>query len=231
MKWKTIYKNIFARSRKSSAVTCTARDVGMYLLFPSLKLLSFHRSSQGALQGGGTSSHSYSSSSYCHGQSGDKAGKKHLPKRIQTYGFHILCFIPFPVLTNLVLWLPHLQLQQGLNHSQSKLFISKWFGSSSRDRLSSFPMPLLTNGYLNSGWVWNVSAAKTLGFPIGAMVSPFFPQGSQECAKIPPTRWASLIQSVPWEQPGPQRGNAKPTCAVTHPTHRLLSKCYSWSQK
>ncbi|NXY54088.1 K1C15 protein, partial [Callaeas wilsoni] len=35
--------------------------------------------SQGALQGGGMSSHSYSSSSYCHGQSSDKAGKKHLP--------------------------------------------------------------------------------------------------------------------------------------------------------
>ncbi|XP_056367837.1 keratin, type I cytoskeletal 16-like [Oenanthe melanoleuca] len=32
-------------------------------------------SSQGALQGGGTSSHSYSSSSYCHGQSSDKAGQ------------------------------------------------------------------------------------------------------------------------------------------------------------
>uniref|UniRef100_A0A8C3V2Z4 IF rod domain-containing protein n=1 Tax=Catharus ustulatus TaxID=91951 RepID=A0A8C3V2Z4_CATUS len=65
------------------------------------------------LQEGGMSSHSYSSSSYCHGQSSDKAGKKHLPKNIQTYGFHILCFIPFPVNSNLVLWLPHLQLQQG----------------------------------------------------------------------------------------------------------------------
>uniref|UniRef100_A0A8C3DH57 Uncharacterized protein n=1 Tax=Corvus moneduloides TaxID=1196302 RepID=A0A8C3DH57_CORMO len=32
-------------------------------------------SSQGALQGGGMSSHSYSSSSYCHGQSSDKAGQ------------------------------------------------------------------------------------------------------------------------------------------------------------
>ncbi|NXU94183.1 K1C15 protein, partial [Xiphorhynchus elegans] len=36
-------------------------------------------SSQGALQGGGMSSHSYSSTSYSHGQSSDKAGKKHLP--------------------------------------------------------------------------------------------------------------------------------------------------------
>lgn len=151
MKWKNIYKNVFARSRKSQAVTRSAHDVSMYLLFPSLKLLSFHRSSQGALQGGGTSSHSYSSTSYCHGQSSDKAGKKHLPKSIQTYGFHILCFIPLPVNTNLVLCLPHLQLHQGLNHSQSKLLISKWFGSSSRDRLSSFPMLFLTNGYLNSG--------------------------------------------------------------------------------
>ncbi|NXY36848.1 K1C15 protein, partial [Pomatorhinus ruficollis] len=34
-------------------------------------------SSQGALQGGGMSSHS--SISYCHGQSSDKSGKKHLP--------------------------------------------------------------------------------------------------------------------------------------------------------
>ncbi|NWW47509.1 K1C14 protein, partial [Pedionomus torquatus] len=35
--------------------------------------------SQGSLQGGGMSSHSYSSTSYSHGQSCDKAGKKHLP--------------------------------------------------------------------------------------------------------------------------------------------------------
>lgn len=73
-----------------------------------------------------------------------------------------MCFIPFPVNTNLVLCLPHLQLQQGWNHSISKLLISKWFGSISRDRLSFFPMLLLINGYLNSGWVWNVSAAKRL---------------------------------------------------------------------
>ncbi|NXP68696.1 K1C17 protein, partial [Chloropsis cyanopogon] len=36
-------------------------------------------SCQGALQGGGMSSHCHSSSSYCHGQSSDKGGKKHLP--------------------------------------------------------------------------------------------------------------------------------------------------------
>ncbi|NXG58086.1 K1C15 protein, partial [Hemiprocne comata] len=34
--------------------------------------------SQGTLQGGGLTSHSYSSTSYSHGSSGDKTGKKHL---------------------------------------------------------------------------------------------------------------------------------------------------------
>lgn len=152
-------KNFFARSRKS--LSCHMHCTWCQYVFVAslIKLLSFYRSCQGALQGGGMSSHSYSSSSYCHGQSSDKAGKKNLSKSIQTYGFHILCFTPFLVNTSLVLWFPHLQLQQGLNHSQSKLLISKWFGSNSRDRLSSFPMLLLTNGYLNSGWVWNVSAA------------------------------------------------------------------------
>lgn len=74
----------------------------MYLSFPSLKLLSLHRTSQGALQGGGISSHSYSSTSYSHGQSGDKTGKKHLPKRILIYPVpmaFIFYFISFLVNT------------------------------------------------------------------------------------------------------------------------------------
>uniref|UniRef100_A0A8B9W0G2 IF rod domain-containing protein n=1 Tax=Anas zonorhyncha TaxID=75864 RepID=A0A8B9W0G2_9AVES len=57
-------------------------------LFPSLKLLSLHRMPQGAIQGsvqGGRTSHSFSSTSYSHGQSVEKSGKKQLPKRILIY--------------------------------------------------------------------------------------------------------------------------------------------------
>lgn len=120
----------------------------MYLSFLSLKLLSLHRTSQGALQGGVTSSHSYSSNSYSHGQSGDKTGKKHLPKRILIYPVpmaFIFCVSSlFLLILSPVLWLPHLQLQQRLNHSQSNLLISRCLSFSYRNRLSSFPTLSLT---------------------------------------------------------------------------------------
>uniref|UniRef100_A0A8B9CEP9 IF rod domain-containing protein n=1 Tax=Anser brachyrhynchus TaxID=132585 RepID=A0A8B9CEP9_9AVES len=77
---------------ESPAVTRIAQYVSvclrLHLSFPSSKLLSLHRMPQGASQGalqGGRTSHSYSSTSYSHGQSVEKSGKKQLPKRILIY--------------------------------------------------------------------------------------------------------------------------------------------------
>lgn len=37
---------------------------------------------------------------------------------------------------------------------------------------------------------------ETLDFPIRVMLSSFIPQGSQECIKIPPMHWSSLIEQA-----------------------------------
>jgi len=52
-------------------------------------LLSFYSASQGAFQGGGKSSHSYSSSSYSHSQCGDMTGKTALCKDMFISGLHL----------------------------------------------------------------------------------------------------------------------------------------------
>lgn len=88
------------------------------------------------------SSHTSYSTSYSHGQSGDKAGKKYVPKRILIYPVSV-AFI-FCGLSLFLLILPLLQSQRGLKHSQSNLLISRCLSCSYRNSLSSFPRLLLT---------------------------------------------------------------------------------------
>lgn len=88
------------------------------------------------------SSHTYSSTSYSHGQSGDKAGKKLVPKRILIYPVSVAFIFCGSSLFLLILSL--LQSQWGLKHSQSNILISRCLSCSYSNRLSSFPRVLLT---------------------------------------------------------------------------------------
>lgn len=185
-------------------------------------LLSLHRSSQGALQGGGISSHSYSSTSYSHGQSCDKTGKKRLPEGILIYpaptGF-IFCVPSIPVnttprVTNSTL-VP-LTIKP-LNFEVSQLQFQKQ---------PPFPHFVKTDGHLNNRSVCSVCAARDCPFPIRVTVLSF-PQGSHECVKIPPTCWSSLIYLLPSKQDSPRRDSTPSTCPVYPPDPEILYKCCS----
>lgn len=172
------------------------------------------------------SSHSYSSTSYSHGQSCDKTGKKHLPKRILIYPVPMAAIFGVSslllLILSIVLWLPHLQLQKGLNHSQSNLLISRCLSFSYRNRLSSIPMLLLTQMDILMRDTSEMSVLQEiLNFPIRIMVSSLFPQGSQECVKIPPVCWSSLIYLLPSEQPGLQHDNTLSTCTEYLPNAQV----------
>lgn len=194
----------------------------MLLSLPSLMLLSLHRSSQGAIQGGGVSSHSYSSTSYSHGQSCDKTGKKRLPKRILIYpvptGF-IFCVPSFPVNTTPRVTNSTLAslTTKPLNFEVSQL----WF-----QKQALFPHFVKTDGHLNNRSICSVRAVRDCRFPIRITV-PSFPQGSHECVKIPPTGWSSLIYLLPSKQAGPRHDSTPSTCPVYPPDAEILYKCCS----